>query len=1029
MLKTVVNEQSSLLEEHKTNVEVGLVEVNKENSGNNSEVIKIGTAEENENQKQINSHDCCQENVVTAGVGGGGGGDGSTKQSNIKPIKSSKREKLKTIFNDETNNNKTYSKTQLEAIPKLCKSKSERQFNQKNTEILVTDAIRKLTKKSVTTTKDKQQPSNDGPPLASHGSVIIDKQVSVSGPFKKVKCIYTILNNDQINALRRHAQDAVKQNKIFTIRGNYNSVRHALKSRGWVEKLEYHRKSVFIPTSQINACDLSQVLPKRRTGETQRQFIAKVERNIMSRYIEHVSCDLLWTPHKEKADYMEQSKNPNMLINKFNRAPFTNKENLNTFLRDIPAFYEEGVVESRFPRCYNVWSPEELGEFIEHFKLTACIAFVRWLVEKYQAGGFDVVFSATGKVPFTCIEFAYKRCHEFLDSCLHNDIDCEDPNIWEHDWDAFLNHHYQLTHEGYKIVADPQKIVENLIVKGAQLLDSIVPYWPQYSIDGYQNLWIIKPANKCRGRGILLSNNLKKIVNIVNPPIASKSRYVVQKYMERPLIIHQTKFDIRQWFLISSINPLMIWMYKECYLRFSSQEYTLTNHHESVHLTNHAIQKKYTNNGKRDKRLPSENMWDSYSFQAYLRQIGKQEVWLERIYPGMRKAIVAAILVSQDHMERTPNTFELFGADFMICENFYPWLIEINSNPDLGATTSVTARMCPQCLEDVIKVVIDRRNDFKADVGNFELIYRQVIPPTPAYMGLNLIVKGKQISSRGSSHNHSYGSYYRKEKSLQTSQIYKHRTTLAMANSSQAHKPMPAYNATEYIEKCLNVEIANNSPRSATIPSLIGLTATERKLLPCSSPVTVDNRSRSFANLAASAAKRLPSTKTPSTTNPICDVYSTLKRHRSCGPRLNTHCGGNSNACKDVQKSKFFVASYNQQKAINSSRSAGRLKTNHLDAPPLSISKSADNIKELCNSPLKRNVKMNKSLSPLLPGCRSLKTRLQGIACKGKKQTEPNASTIHAIGRGITSWNSKRKPIISKSSTAPAPSITMKHVE
>nr|XP_013105800.1 unnamed protein product [Stomoxys calcitrans] len=988
--------------EHKTNVEVVT---------NNTEIIESVLPQESVTPNEKEIAEVSNENVgkVTSK---------DQQNANTRQTKSAKREKLKTIFNDEAANkqqSQATAKSQVEATAKASK-KTLTHFSQKNSEILVTDAIRKLTKKSVTSgsNKDKQPPfaiPNDSTPSAvtAHGSVIIDKQVSVSGPYKRVKCIYTILNNDQINVLRRHAQDAVKQNKIFTIRGNYHSVRHALKSRGWVEKLEYHRRSTFVPSSQINVCDLSQVLPKRKTGETQRQFIAKVERNIMSRYIEHVPCDLLWTPHKEKADYVDQSRNPNMLINKFNRAPFTNKENLNAFLRDIAAFYEEGVVESRFPRCFNVWSPEELGEFIEHFKLTACISFIRWLVERYQAGGFDAVFSPLGKVPFSCIEFAFKRCHEFIDTCLHNDIDNDDPNIWEHDWDAFLNHHYQLTHEGYKILADPQRIVENIIVRGVQMIDSLLPYWQQYSIDGYQNLWIIKPANKCRGRGILLSNNLKKIVNIVNPPIASKSRFVVQKYMERPLIIHQTKFDIRQWFLISNIQPLMIWMYKECYLRFSSQEYTLTNHHESVHLTNHAIQKKYTNNGKRDKRLPNENMWDSYSFQAYLRQIGKQELWLERIYPGMRKAIVAAILVSQDHMERTPNTFELFGADFMICENFYPWLIEINSNPDLGATTSVTARMCPQCLEDVIKVVIDRRNDGKADVGNFELIYRQIIPPTPAYMGLNLIVRGKQISNRNSNNHNNYG-YQRKEKTLQTSQLYKQRTSIALANAAAAqtaHKPMPAFNATEYIEKCLNAEIAN-SPRSTSVPSLIGLSNSERKPF-LNAEIALDKKSKSFANLAAAAAGRI--TPKPPSPNPICDVYSTLKRHRSCGPRLNTHCG-----TKDLQKSKFFVGTYNQQKAINSSRSAGRLKPNLLDTPALSVSKSADNIKELSSNAANTGAKTatTKSLSPLIPvrSALTLKSRLATAVCKEKisEGYESNSTaTMHAIGRGISSWNTKRK--------------------
>ena len=171
---------------------------------------------------------------------------------------------------------------------------------------------------------------------------------------------------------------------------------------------------------------------------------------------------------------------------------------------------------------------------------------------------------------------------------------------------------------------------------------------------------------------------------------------------ERPLVIHNTKFDIRQWFLVTSVQPLVIWMYKESYLRFSSQEYNLMNYHESVHLTNYAIQKKYTN-GKRDNRLPTENMWDCHTFQTYLRSIGKPRVWFERIYPGMQQAIVGSMLASQENMDRRINTFELFGADFMISEDFSPWLIEINSSPDLGASTSVTARLCPQCLEDVVK--------------------------------------------------------------------------------------------------------------------------------------------------------------------------------------------------------------------------------------------------------------------------------------------------------------------------------------
>lgn len=90
--------------------------------------------------------------------------------------------------------------------------------------------------------------------------------------------------------------------------------------------------------------------------------------------------------------------------------------------------------------------------------------------------------------------------------------------------------------------------------------------------------------------------------------------FVIQKYVEKPFLIHDRKFDIRVWVLLT--ESLNIYFFKEGYIRTSAQIFCTDNiDNYFIHLTNNAIQK-YSENYGQFENANQLSFWDLKQFMS-----------------------------------------------------------------------------------------------------------------------------------------------------------------------------------------------------------------------------------------------------------------------------------------------------------------------------------------------------------------------------------------------------------------------------
>ena len=143
--------------------------------------------------------------------------------------------------------------------------------------------------------------------------------------------------------------------------------------------------------------------------------------------------------------------------------------------------------------------------------------------------------------------------------------------------------------------------------------------------------------------------------------------FVIQKYVEKPMLVSGRKFDIRVWVLLT--GSLNIYFFREGYIRTSTEEFSTEDRSNYfIHLTNNAVQKNSNNYGQFEdgNQLP---------FSALEQSLGKEET--QNIWARIKE--VSYMVFSSIKKKIDPNhrkhCFELFGLDFIVDADRKVWLI------------------------------------------------------------------------------------------------------------------------------------------------------------------------------------------------------------------------------------------------------------------------------------------------------------------------------------------------------------------
>nr|XP_034325493.1 uncharacterized protein LOC105344081 isoform X27 [Crassostrea gigas] len=218
--------------------------------------------------------------------------------------------------------------------------------------------------------------------------------------------------------------------------------------------------------------------------------------------------------------------------------------------------------------------------------------------------------------------------------------------------------------------------------------------------------YILKPETGCQGRGIWVTRNPKEI--------KPHEHMICQQYMAKPFLIDGFKFDLRIYTLVTSCDPLRIFLFKDGLARFATNKYIEPTHNNVdnvfMHLTNYAINK-HSEDFIRDDEAGSKRRISTIN--RYLRDKGYDvdKMWADIDDVIIKTLISAHSILKHNYRTCFPNhvkgsaCFEILGFDVLLDRKLRPQVLEVNHSPSFNTDSELDREIKGALVWDSLNLV------------------------------------------------------------------------------------------------------------------------------------------------------------------------------------------------------------------------------------------------------------------------------------------------------------------------------------